>query len=149
MSIDFNKYAAKGNQFVNRLAREFGQSEDTAKAGRKLRAVLHALRDILTIEESIQMVAQLPMFLKAVYVEGWKIRGKKKKIKHVEDFIQLIRKYDERSDTVDFNDDEDVERTAIVVFHLLREYISLGEMQDIESILPKDLKYLTGQNIIL
>ena len=84
MSLDFKKFAEKGNQFLNELAKELGHPEDTAMAGRKLRAVLHATRDQLTTEESLQLLAQLPLFLKAIYVENWKRASKKKRKKHVE-----------------------------------------------------------------
>jgi len=144
MALDFNKYALKGNKFLKDLAKELGHEEDLSKTGRKLRAVLHALRDQLTMVESLQLLSQLPMFLKAVYVENWKVKDKKKRVKHMDDLIKEIRRYDPRNSDRDFRDDDEVENAAVVIFMVLRKYISLGELEDIRAVLPKDLKYLTG-----
>lgn len=66
MSLDFEKNARKGNEFVRRLAEELGAPLD--KAGRIIGAVFHALRNRLSHEESFQLLAQLPVSLKSVYV---------------------------------------------------------------------------------
>ena len=90
MALNFNKYATEGNTFLKEYTKEMNLGKDTEKAGRILAAILHSLRDIITIEESLQFIAQLPMFLKAVYVNGWTLRGKKKlKIKQMAEFIDL------------------------------------------------------------
>ena len=68
MALDFEKYAAKGNEFLNRLAENLGD-EDRAHAARILRSTFRGLRNHLTVEESFQLLAQLPMALKSVYVE--------------------------------------------------------------------------------
>ena len=148
MSLDFDKFAAKGNKFLKDLAKELGHPKDRAKAGRKLRAVLYATRDQLTMEESLQLLAQLPMFLKAIYVEQWKSGKRKNKIKHVEEFIDVIKQYDFKTASHDFTNDDEIENAAVVVFLCLRQYISLGEMEDIKAVLPKELKFL-ARNITM
>lgn len=142
MSLKFSEIAVKGNQFVKELAKELGHPEEVDKAGRKLRAVLHTVRSLLTIEESLQMLSQLPMFLKAVYVENWKAHEKRKRIKHVEDFIQEMKRHNFKTEKVDFQSDVEAEQAAIVVFRQLREFVSLGELEDIKAVLPKELKHL-------
>ena len=64
MSLDFEKYAVKGNEFVRLVAEELDVSLD--KAGRIIRAVFHALRNRRSHEESFQLLVQLPMSLKGV-----------------------------------------------------------------------------------
>ncbi len=140
MAPDFNKFAADGNRFLKELARELGYPEDTAKAGRVLRSTLHALRRVLTLEESIQLLAQLPMFLKAVYVESWTSKKKPKKIKHLADFYNEIRKIDKQTAQYDFHKEEDMDKALKVVFMALHKYVSRGELEDIRAVLPKDLK---------
>ena len=71
MSLNFNQYAQEGNAFLKQYAKEIDLSEQPEKAGRILSSILHGLRSIISVEESLQFVAQLPMFLKAVYVNGW------------------------------------------------------------------------------
>ena len=74
MALNFNQYANEGNAFLNAYTEHMGFGPDKDKAGRILSATLYALRDIIPFEESLQLIAQLPMFLKAVYVNGWTMR---------------------------------------------------------------------------
>lgn len=149
MALDFNKFAKKGNEFINELAEELGYPENTKKAGRVLRAILHALRDQITIEESVQLLAQFPMFLKAVYVDNWSLHKNKKRIKHLEDFFHEIREIDKRTAQYDFNTDDDIDNALIVIFIVLRKYISLGELEDIKAVLPKELKSILNNVIMI
>ncbi|HXH19123.1 MAG TPA: DUF2267 domain-containing protein [Chitinophagales bacterium] len=143
MTLDFNKFAAEGNEFLNTLAHELGYPQDRNRAARVLRAVLHTLRDILTPEENVQLLAQLPMFLKGVYVEEWKLK-KEKNVRTMEQFIQRVKKYDRFGAGHDFETNEDVESAAKTLFIVLHRYISLGELEDIKAVLPKELKSLVN-----
>jgi len=140
MPLDFNKFAAEGTQFIRELAKELGYPQDTARAGRVLRSILHALRNVLNTEESIQLLAHLPMFLKAVYVENWTQHKSGKKVKHMKDFFYAIRKLDRHTAMYDFYTDDAIDNALAVIFISLRKYISLGEMEDIKAVLPKELK---------
>ena len=88
----FDKYAREGNEFLKELAFELNHEDDYAMAGRKLKAVLHTLRNYLTVEEAAQMLAQLPMFMKAVFVDKWSFRHKVKPAKNLNDFYKEIQK---------------------------------------------------------
>ncbi len=140
MALDFNKFAAKGNEFIKHLATELDYPDDTARAGRVLRAVLHALRDQLTLEESVQLIAQFPMFLKAVYVQSWNPHKEHKRIRRLEEFYNEIRRIDKQTARFDFHKDKDIEKAIRVVFQVLQKYVSTGELKDIKAVLPKDLK---------
>ncbi len=144
MALNFNKIAANGNEFMSDFAQELGYPEDIPRAGRVLKSILHALRNQLTIEESIQMVSQFPMFLKAVYVENWTLRKKSKKPKHLKEFYNEIRKIDNRTAQYDFQTDDEIDNAIGVVFMSLRRYVSLGELEDIKAVLPKDLKHIVN-----
>lgn len=147
MPLDFDKFAKKGNQFLNEIAKELGHANDKAKAGRKLRAILHSIRDQITVEESIQLIAQLPMFLKAIYVENWKIRKNKVRVKHLNDYIKEVKKYESNLADFDFINDDEILIATEVVFFVLKKYISEGEMEDIIAVLPKELKLLLRNEI--
>lgn len=149
MALNFNQYAAEGNSFLKAYAKELGLGKDTEKAGRIFVSIMHALREIISMEESLQLVAQLPMFMKAAYVNGWNPKKKRPKIKHVEGFMELVRDFDGLSATSDFGEENDRVETYIdVTFIFLRKYISLGELQDIRDGLPKDLKSLIYSNLM-
>ena len=59
MTINFEKYARTGKEFVNKVAFELGDDRNTAKASRILRSTLHVLREQSTPEESVQFISQL------------------------------------------------------------------------------------------
>jgi uncharacterized protein (DUF2267 family) len=149
MALNFNQYATEGNTFLNDYAKQLSLGDDTEKAGRIFTSIMHALRTIIPVEESLQFMAQLPMFLKAAYVNGWTIKKKKPKIKRMEEFIALVRQFDGPAAINDFGyEDELVEKYIDVTFILLRKYISLGEMEDIRDGLPKDLKSMIYSNLM-
>jgi len=149
MSLNFNQYAAEGNSFIKEYAKEMNLGKNHDKAGRILISILHALRDLISPEESLQFISQFPMFLKAVYVNRWKMRKKHPKVKHMNQFIELIRTIDGGASEIDFESDEVAEQYIDSTFIFLRKYISLGEMEDIRSELPKDLKSMIFNNNIM
>ncbi len=149
MALNFNQYATEGNTFLNDYTKQLNLGRDTEMAGRIFTAIMHALREIIPVEESLQFIAQLPMFLKAAYVNGWTVKKQKPKIKRMEDFIELVKKFDGHMAVKDFSNDDDLaEKYIDVTFILLRKYVSLGELEDIRSALPKDLKSMVGSNIM-
>ncbi len=149
MALNFNHYATEGNTFLKHYAKEMNLADNRDKAGRILSSILHALRDIITPEESLQFIAQLPMFLKAVYVNGWTIKKDKPRIKKMAEFIDLVRQHDGPAAINDFEyNDEVAEMYIDTTFIYLRKYISLGEMEDIRDGLPKDLKSMIYSNLM-
>jgi len=148
MALNFNQFAVEANTFLKNYTKELNLDGDTEKAGRILSSILHGLREIISMEESLQLMAQFPMFLKAVYVNGWSSRKKKMKVKNMTEFIDLIREFDGNTSIYDFESDEVSESYIISTFILLRQYVSLGELEDIRTELPKDLKSMVYHNIM-
>ncbi|TLP81772.1 DUF2267 domain-containing protein [Maribacter sp. ACAM166] len=149
MALNFNQYATEGNTFLKEYTKEMNLGTDTDKGGRIFTAIMRALRDIIPPEESLQLIAQLPMFLKGVYVNGWNIKKQKPKIKHMPEFVELVRQHDNPAAGGDFGEDDDLaERYIDTTFIYLRKYISLGEMEDIRDGLPKDLKSMIYSNLM-
>jgi len=72
----FDKYLHEINAFIDELAENFGHMEDKNQTIRLLKATLHTLRDKITIGESLDLISQFPMMLKALYVEQWKYSDK-------------------------------------------------------------------------
>lgn len=145
MSLDFEKYAAKGNEFVHLVSEELQVPRD--KAGRIIRAVLHALRNRLSHEESFQLLAQLPVALKGVYVDGWKFDKDFNRIHHVNDFLDEIRKEDRGLAGYDFGNNSKAEIAVASVFKALNNFVSEGEMNDITDVMPAELKEFIKESI--
>ena len=66
----------------------------------------------------------------------------------MEDFIDVIRDFNGVTSIVDFESDEIAENYIKSTFIVLRKYISLGELEDIRTVLPKDLKSLIYQSVM-
>lgn len=147
MALDFNQFAKEGKAFLKEYAQKINMPNDTDKAGRILSSILHGLREVITLEESLQLISQFPMFLKAVYVNKWSTR-KKKKVKNMIEFIDLIRELDGVTGLHDFESDEIAENYISSTFMLLRKYVSLGESEDLRTVLPKDIKSIVYQNVM-
>jgi uncharacterized protein (DUF2267 family) len=145
MSLNFEKYAAKGNELVNMLAGDLQVPRD--KAGRILRAVLHGLRNRLNIDESFELLSQLPMALKAVYVDGWKPSRKFKRIQHLSEFLDEIRKEDRNQAGYDFGNNTKATEAVKAVFRTLSYFISDGETHDMAEMMPGEIKKLIKETL--
>lgn len=148
MPTDFNKFAAEGNKFLKDYAAELNLGTDTDKSYRILTAILHSFREMISIQESIQLISQFPMFLKAIYVNRWDTKINKNKPKNTEQFIALVKEKCGNKAEIDFPDDDISEMYFSVTFISLRKYISFGELEDLKSNLPKDLKWMVGGNLM-
>lgn len=138
--MNFEKHAAKGNEFVHRLAIRLGDEKNRERAGRVLRCVLRALRNRLSLEESFQLMSQLPMAVKALYVDGWAPTRSHTRIKTIEELAEVVREEDKLSAEDDFPGISDAMDAIEAVVKTMADYVSAGELHDIVSILPSDMK---------
>lgn len=142
MALHFNKYVQDGEQFVKEIAREIGSPEDVARGGRMLRAVLHAFRNRVPPAESLELISQLPMLIKAIYVDGWRISDEIKHLRHLGDFLEAVRQEGGPATHDDFSTDHEVEETVRAVFRVLKRHVSWGETRDILATMPRELRPL-------
>lgn len=125
-------------EFLKDVANELNNGGDTNHAYRVLRTVFHALREILTIEESMHMIAQLPILLKAVYVEGWKPAAKKKP-RSMGEFLECLRANDKQAAPRDFGDDTTSKHHVRAMFNVLQQHVTTGEIIHIMDQFPGEL----------
>lgn len=138
--MNFEKHAAKGNEFIHRLALQLGDEDNRERAGRVLRSVLHVMRDRLSIEESFQLMAQLPMAIKAVYVDGWTPGRAYVKIKTMSEFAEEVVRLDGNSAWRDFSGITDALEAVAAVVKTIAHYVSPGELHHVVAVLPEDMK---------
>ena len=134
MSMNFEKYARSGQAFVKKVATELGDEKGISAAGVILRATLHVLRDQSTAEESVQFISQLPMFIKAIYIDGWKVSGKKAKVRHLDDFVEEVHKQCRAAGHDDFTSQEGCYLAIHAVFRVIKEFVSEGEIEDLRPV---------------
>jgi uncharacterized protein (DUF2267 family) len=118
-----------------RELKETGELADEAAAFRVLGVVLHQLRDRLTLEEAVDLGAQLPLIVRGMYYEGWRPHSVPRKIRSREKFL------DELAEAL-LPHTYPVDWAVGKVFALLTRHCDPGEIADVVGQLPDDLKEL-------
>jgi uncharacterized protein (DUF2267 family) len=103
-----------------------------------LRAVLYALRDRMSVAEIAQLGAELPIFLRGVYYEGWKPAHTPVKNRKRDAFLAQVRS--EFSHTR--NPDVDPDHIARAILRVLCRHVSPGEMEQIKHLFRRELRDL-------
>lgn len=146
MSLNFDKYAQEGNRFMKELSQNLGHPEDQNATARILRAVLHSIRDRIAISESLDFLSQLPMFLKAVYVEQWKYNEDVERINSIEGFKEKVKQEQAKWGEREFAWEISTEEIIKTVFNTLEKYTSPGQMEHLRGMLPAELQELIEIN---
>ncbi|HEX2959226.1 MAG TPA: DUF2267 domain-containing protein [Chitinispirillaceae bacterium] len=101
-----------------------------------LRAVLHTLRDRLTIDEAVDLGAQLPLLIKGVYYDEWDPSRTPIKDRHLDDFLTRM------SSNYHGDPQIGIHQIARSVFRLLEKKVTEGEIEDVQGMLPKEFSEL-------
>jgi uncharacterized protein (DUF2267 family) len=115
--------------------RDNGDLVDEAHAYAVLRAVLHQLRDRLSVGEATDLGAQLPLIVRGVYYEGWRPSQTPEKIRTKEKFLEQLAARLHPHPVAP-------EAAARDVFALLAHHCDPGEIADVIDQLPLELKEL-------
>jgi uncharacterized protein (DUF2267 family) len=124
------------NIWLHELMEELGWQE-RHRAYHALRAVLHVIRDRLTVEEVADLGAQLPMLVRGIYYEGWRPgRQPAKKSRNREEFLAPI------GDA--FRDHPEVSPEGVLwaVFKVMERHVTPGEIKDVKQLLPESVRAL-------
>jgi uncharacterized protein (DUF2267 family) len=128
----FDKTVQTTNAWLKEIMEVTGP--DRRKAYRVLAAVLHALRDRLTVDEAAQLGAQLPILVRGLYYDQWHHpSGKPERLRNKEEFLAAVAT--ELDDIGPINP----ENATRAVFSVLERRIAPGEVEDIKSTLPTQL----------
>lgn len=142
MGLNFNDYAREGNEFLHKLAADLGHPDREDQAGILLRAVMHALRDRISIAENLHVISQLPMFLKGLYVDQWSYSEDVDRIRSVEDFERRVESLQEDMGETRFDWDAPTRELITKVLASLERYLTEGEINDVKSELPDEIAAL-------
>jgi uncharacterized protein (DUF2267 family) len=144
--MTFDQFAQEANQFIDQVAAEIGNEKDTDQAYRVTTTVLHTLRDLITTEESVHLLEQLPMFMKALYVSEWQLPVNTR-AKTMQEFVEQLRIKSGPTAEEDFGDDETAINRAKGVLKILKLYVDPNETEDIISQFPVDLLELWATQV--
>jgi uncharacterized protein (DUF2267 family) len=112
-----------------------GELADENAAYHVLRTVLHQLRDRLTLEEAVDLGAQMPLIVRGLYFEGWQPHKVPRKIRSKEVFLDELTK-----EILPYT--FPVEWAVTTVFSLLARHCDPGEIAQVVRQLPDELRSL-------
>jgi uncharacterized protein (DUF2267 family) len=130
----FDETLHKTNTWLKEIAQVLGP--DRHRAYQALRAVLHCLRDRLTVDEAAQLGDQLPMLVRGIYYEAWHPAGKPEKIRTREEFLARISTHLPKARPINAED------AARAVFQVLEKHVTGGEIQDVVQAMPEEIRTL-------
>jgi len=105
-------------------------------AYRSLRAVLHALRDRIGVNETAQLAAQLPMVLRGAFYEDWVPARVPATYRDREEFLSRIMR------EAGLAGETEASYAATAVIAVLSRHVSEGELEDVVRALPENLRTL-------
>lgn len=101
-----------------------------------LRAVLHAIRDRMTVEQVAALGAQLPLLIRGMFYEGWHPHGKPLNIQDGEGFLRLVSIYLEQDAEVLI----DETRVVAAVFQVMQAHLAPGEIDTVLNAMPTPIQ---------
>jgi uncharacterized protein (DUF2267 family) len=123
----------KTHIWLNELSEELG-TVDGHHAYRVLRAFLHALRDHLPVNEAAALAAQLPIFVRGVFYEGWDPSGTPNHARDLDSFLQRI------TAEARLAGETEASFAAAAAGRVLARHISPGEAGSVLRVLPEHLR---------
>jgi uncharacterized protein (DUF2267 family) len=125
----------KAHIWLKEIAEEFG-NEDRAYAYRALRAVLHTLRDRLTVDVAAKLAAQLPTLIRGIYYEDWDPSRTPLAIHDVNAFLDHVAHEGHMAGETEAS----IAVTAVA--RVLRLHVTPGEIDDVLAVIPDKLRVL-------
>jgi uncharacterized protein (DUF2267 family) len=130
----FDQTLQKTNIWLKEIMDHLGP--DRQRAYHALRAVLHTLRDRLTVEEAAHLSAQLPLLIRGIYFEGWHPAHKPTRIRSKEEFLDEIAARLQGVEPIN------PDTAARAVLEVLERNIDSAEAAQVRHMLPKALQDL-------
>ena len=132
----------KTNEWLSEITNRLDETDRT-HAWMALRAVLHTLRDRLTVAEAVAFGAQLPLLIRGAYYEGWQPNHVPVRIRHRAEFLERVSEGLRSPKSA-----EEVEALTRAVLDTMADRVSLGEVVHLANILPREIGALVASNEI-
>ena len=129
---EFESAARSAQDWIDELERRLDW-RDSEKVYLALVATLHALRDSLPAHEAALLGDYLPVLLRGLYYEGWRL-PKYSSFRSQDAFLERVREGVHRDPAVD------AEPVAKVVLAQLAEHLPASELEDVRAVTPKALR---------
>lgn len=131
----FAETIQKTGRWIDDLMTEAGTS-DPRQAYSVLRAVLHVLRDRLSVDEAVNLGAQLPVLVRGFYYDGWRPEGRPVKYRHKTEFLNRVAEAYPGLPVIE------QESAVKAVFRVLSRHVTAGEIRHVRDQLPAEVRDL-------
>lgn len=123
------------SEWLKRIAEEMGPG-DKQMAYHALRGVLFAIRDRLSVEEAVDLSAQLPTLIRGVFFEGYTPANTPEAYRSRDEFLDRVNQ--ELNAVGGF----DPEAATRAVLSLLSDRVEEGEIEEVQQMLPSSIRSL-------
>jgi uncharacterized protein (DUF2267 family) len=130
----FDETLQKTNTWLKEIEAELGP--DRQRSYQALRAVLHCLRDRLSVDQAAHLAAQLPLLVRGIYYEAYRPAGKPKKVRARDEFLKHVSGHFDNVRPIGADD------AARAVFGVLGHHCDPGEVRNVIEALPTDIRTL-------
>jgi Uncharacterized conserved protein len=127
--------AEKAHIWFNEIAKELGD-QDHVYAYRALRAVLHTLRDRLTVDVAAKLAAQLPTLIRGIYYEDWDPSRTPSAVHDVDTFLEHVAREGRMAG------ETEASIAVAAVTRVLRAHVTPGEIDGVLAVLPDKFRAL-------
>ena len=100
------------------------------------RGTLHAVRDRIGADNAVHLAAQLPMLLRGLYYDGWRMSASPTKERSRAEFFDHVRSEFPPGSTIDSN------MATRSVFAVMEDKLDPGEVEKVMDRLPAELREL-------
>lgn len=130
----FDRTLQVTNTWLAEISNEMNHP-DRQVAYHALRGVLFAIRDRLVPEEAMHLAAQLPLLVRGVFFEGYRLSGKPESFNR-DAFIARVNEELQQAGGANPSD------ATRAVFAVLSSHLSEGQVEQVHDMLPEDLRAL-------
>ncbi len=123
-------------EWLNEICHDLDWGNQKPRAYMLLRATLHTVRDFLTVDEAVDLSAQLPVLVRGIYFEGWNPSKPVPRPRGKAEFLDRVSAHFTKEPLVE------EEEAVMAVFALLRRKTSEGEIDHIAHSMHKSLREL-------
>lgn len=131
----FDDTIQKTNIWLKEISETLGR-DNRRLAYRALRAVLHALRDRMTVEEAAHLSAELPMLVRGIFYEQYRPTDMPAKIRDQQEFLDTINR--EIADATELTPQE----AAKAVFLCLNTHVNPDQARHVRDMMHGSIRQL-------
>ncbi len=135
----FDKTVHEANTWLKEISNEMNHPDEQI-AYHALRGVLFALRDRIPVEEALDLSSQLPVLIRGIFFEGYKISDKPEKYRDRDEFLNRVNAELEETRG------ENPENASKAVFKVLGRHVSKGEVDQVCASLPEGVRDMWVSN---